>query len=111
MRQTPKHIGQDVPLPKEASNDPNCPFYGTLRIRGATYTGTVVSDKMQKTVTVEWERRAYIKKYERYEMKRSKVKAHVPGSLRVKKGDSVKIAECRPISKTKHFVVIQNLTE
>jgi small subunit ribosomal protein S17 len=111
MRQTPKSIGRNVPLPKEQSDDVHCPFYGSLRVRGVIFTGTVISDRMQKTVTVEWERKSYLRKYQRYETKRSKVKAHVPGSLRVKKGDRVKIAECRPISKTKHFVVIQNLED
>jgi len=79
------------------------------RTRGKTITGTVTSDKMSKTVTVTWNRRIYIPKYERYEKKISKVKAHNPEKMNAKKGDVVKIAETRPLSKTKHFMVIEVL--
>ncbi len=74
--------------------------------RGRTFTGVVVSSKAQKTVTVQWNRRVYIPKYERYLTKRSKVKAHNP-ELTLKEGDTVIIKECRPISKTKKFVVVE----
>ena len=74
--------------------------------RGRTFTGIVVSSKAQKTVTVQWDRRVYIPKYERYLTKRSKVKAHNP-DLDLKEGNTVMIRECRPISKTKKFVVVE----
>ncbi len=74
--------------------------------RGRTFTGVIVSSKAQKTVTVQWNRRVYIPKYERYLKKRSKVKAHNP-DLNLKEGDTVLIKECRPISKTKKFVVVE----
>ncbi len=73
-------------------------------------TGTVISDKMQKTVTVEWPRLFYIPKFERYEKRRSRVKAHNPTCISAKAGDVVKIAECRPIAKTIAFVVIEKLS-
>ncbi len=76
-----------------------------LRTRGRKFTGIVTSDKMSKTVTVAWERRKYIPKYERYEKRRSKVKAHNPESINAETGDLVEIEETRPISKTKNFVV------
>ena len=78
-----------------------------INIHGRTFTGTVVSDKSHKTVTVEWERRLFIPKYERYEKRRSKVKAHNPESIAAEEGDVVVIKECRPLSKTKHFIVIE----
>ena len=74
--------------------------------RGRTFTGIIVSSKAQKTVTVSWDRRVFIPKYERYLTKRSKVKAHNP-DLNLKEGDMVMIKECRPISKTKKFVVVE----
>lgn len=77
-----------------------------ISTRGRTFTGVIVSSKAQKTVTVQWDRRVYIPKYERYLKKRSKVKAHNPG-LNLKEGDTVVIRECRPISKTKKFVVVE----
>ncbi|MDD9953978.1 MAG: 30S ribosomal protein S17 [Candidatus Woesearchaeota archaeon] len=79
----------------------------TLSTRGRTFTGTVVSDKMAKTVTVEWPRRKYVKKYQRYEKRRTRVKAH--DELGAKKGDRVEIMETRPLSKTKHFIVTKVL--
>ena len=78
----------------------------TISTRGRTFTGVVISDKMNKTVTVEWARRKYIPKYERYQKRRTKVKAHNPDSINAEKGDEVIIQETRPISKTKNFIVI-----
>lgn len=88
--------------------DEKCPFHGHLKVRGRTFTGTVISDKMRNTVTVEWNRKVLVPKYERYVKKRSKVKAHNPECIAAVEGDVVKIAECRPLSKTKNFVVVEN---
>ncbi|MBU1850224.1 MAG: 30S ribosomal protein S17, partial [Nanoarchaeota archaeon] len=68
-------------------------------------------DKMHKTVTVEWERRKYIPKYERYEKRRSKVKAHNPNCIKAQEGDLVVIKEVRPISKSKNFVVMEIINQ
>lgn len=78
-----------------------------LTTRGRTFVGTVIKAKMHQTATVEWERRRYNAKYERYEKRRSRVKAHNP--ISAVHGDKVKIAECRPISKTKKFIIIEKL--
>lgn len=80
-----------------------------LKTRGRTFVGEVISAKSQKTVTVQWMRRVYIPKYERYYLKRSKVKAHNPSEIGAKEGDKVVIKETRPISKTKKFVVTEVL--
>ena len=81
----------------------------SIATKGRSLVGTVISDKMTKTVTVQWEERIYVPKYERYTKKRSKVKAHNPESINAKKGDVVKITQTRPLSKTKHFVVVEVL--
>lgn len=81
----------------------------SIRTRGRTFTGIVVEAKMQTTATVEWPRRKYVTKYERYERKRTKIKAHNPKEIDAKKGDIVKIIECRPISKTKHFKIVEKI--
>lgn len=104
-----KGIGLNVKKPSKACSDKNCPFHSNLSVRGRTFTGLVTSDKMTKTATIVWSRRTYVPKYERYEKKRSKVKAHNPDCLGAKKGDVVRIAETKPISKTKNFVVIEIL--
>lgn len=104
-----KNIGIDVPMPKETCDDHNCPFHGTLVPRGRTFVGKVVSAKVPKSTTIEWERRLFLPKYERYEKRRSRVHAHNPPCISAKEGDNVLIAETRPLSKTKHFVIIQRL--
>jgi small subunit ribosomal protein S17 len=80
-----------------------------IKTRGRTFKGVVVSSKAQKTVTVLWERKVYVPKYERYQKKRSKVKAHNPHEISATEGDLVVIRECRPLSKTKKFVVIEKI--
>lgn len=81
----------------------------SVTTHGRTFVGTVTSDRMTNTVTVEWPRRRYITKYQRYEKRRSKVHAHNPKEMNAKTGDRVRIIETRPISKTKHFVVVEVL--
>ena len=96
-----------VEPPKERCDDKNCPFHGSLRVRGRVLEGIVVSDKMDKTVVV---RRGYIRrvpKYERFERRSSKIHAHNPSCISARVGDRVKIMECRRLSKTKSFVVVQ----
>ena len=90
-------------------NDKNCPNHGSLSLRGRIFKGVVIADTMQHTVTVEWERRKNIKKYERYEKKRTRIKAHNPECIAAKKGDLVEIMECRPLSKTKNFVIVKKI--
>ncbi len=90
-------------------NDIHCVTHQGFKTHGRVFQGTVISSKAQKTVTVEWERRKYITKYERYEKRRTRVKAHSPDCNLFEKGDVVEIKECRPISKTKKFVVIKKL--
>jgi len=76
-------------------------------VRGQILEGIVTSEKAERTITVERSFYKFITKYERYEKRKSKIKAHKPDCLEVKIGDSVKIAECRPLSKTKHFVLVE----
>ncbi|MBI2133266.1 30S ribosomal protein S17 [Candidatus Woesearchaeota archaeon] len=91
----------------EACSDKNCPFHGTLKIRGRTFTGIVGSTKMRKTANIEMERTGYIRKYQRYEKKMTRIKAHNPDCISARQGEKVTAMECRPISKTKKFVIIK----
>ena len=104
-----RDIGLDVKAPDKDCNDPNCPFHGSLPVRGQVFDCKVVSDKMESTVVVlrEFEKRNT--KFERFEKRRSKIHAHNPPCMDAKAGDSVKIAECRPLSKTKAYVVVEVL--
>ncbi|MFP4632737.1 MAG: 30S ribosomal protein S17 [Halobacteriota archaeon] len=100
-------IGYDVPTPERTCDDDNCPFHGSLSPRGAEIEGEVASTKMTKTVVVEREHEVKVPKYDRYMRRRSRTPAHSPPCLDVEEGDTVRIAECRPLSKTKNFVVIE----
>ena len=66
--------------------------------------GRVVSNKMQKTVVVQVERRVKHKAFGKIITRSSKYHAHVPTGA-FQEGDLVEIAECRPISKTKAWTV------
>lgn len=79
----------------------------TFHTHGRTFTGKVVSNRMARTVIVVWGRRHYLPKYQRYERRFSKVKAHNPDNIDAKVGDIVTIKETKPLSKTKHFIVIR----
>jgi small subunit ribosomal protein S17 len=48
-----------------------------------------------------------VKKYKRYERSKSKVHAFLPDCIEASEGQKVKIAECRPLSKTVSFVVVE----
>ena len=100
-------IGLDIPTPKEVCQDQNCPFHGNLPVRGLLLEGTVVADRMSNTVVVTRERMLYNKKYERYEKRTSRISAHNPPCVGAKKGDLVTLVECRPLSKTVAFCVVQ----
>ena len=69
-----------------------------------TLVGRVVSDKMNKTVTVLIERRVKHPLYGKVIMRSNKYHAHVEGGIAAE-GDLVEIEECRPISKTKSWRV------
>lgn len=69
----------------------------------------MVDSKMQGTATVEWERRKRVGKFERYLTQKTRVKAHNPAEVNAKRGDIVRIKECRPLSKTKHFVILDKV--
>ena len=67
-------------------------------------TGTVVSDKMDKTVVVAVERQVRHSVYGKSQKKTSKFVAHNEGN-EAKIGDTVAIAESRPLSRRKRWIV------
>lgn len=104
-----RNIGIKVGLPSKSCDDKNCPFHGSLRLRGRTLLGDIVSANMRKTAVFNLEQRYYLQKYERFEKRRTRLKVHNPDCISAKPGDRVRIAECRPLSKTKKFVIIEKL--
>ena len=69
-------------------------------------TGRVTSDKMDKTVTVLVDRRVMHPLYKKFIRRSKKYAAHDEANL-CKIGDTVRIEECRPISKRKTWMVIE----
>ena len=102
-----RDIGIGVNPPAAECNDPNCPFHGTLSVRGQVIDGVVASVKMDGTAVVERNYLKYQQKYERYEKRSSRFSVHAPACLGLKVGDSVSIMECRPLSKTVSFVAVE----
>ncbi|WEL19887.1 30S ribosomal protein S17 [Candidatus Nanohalococcus occultus] len=82
-----------------------------VSIRGGVFVGEVQSTKMQKSATVRWEYTEKIPKYERYERRNTKITAHVPEDIEVEEGDQVRVAETRPISKTKSHVIVETIEQ
>lgn len=102
-----KDIGLSVQAPKNACDDPHCAFHGALKVRGRQFTAMVTRTNAQKTAVVEWHRLCYIQKYERYERRRSRLQVHNPKCISAVVGDKVRIVECKPISKTKNFIIVE----
>ena len=71
-------------------------------------TGKVVSMKMTKTVVVMVERKFRHPVYHKVIVRHKKYKAHNE-KLDLKLGDVVRIEETKPISKDKHFIVIEKI--
>ena len=73
-----------------------------------TLIGRVVSDKMDKTVTVLIERRVKHPMYDKIIVRSKKYHAHNENN-EAKQGDLVEIQECRPISKSKAWTITRLL--
>ena len=69
--------------------------------------GVVVSDKMDKTVVVNVERKFPHPLYKKYIKRSKRYHAHDENNTH-KVGDTVSIQECRPLSKTKRWEVVSN---
>ena len=74
-----------------------------------TVEGRVVSNKMDKTVTVLVERQVKHALYGKYIRRSSKLHAHDEENA-CNEGDIVRVAECRPLSKTKNWRVVEVVT-
>jgi small subunit ribosomal protein S17 len=70
-----------------------------------TLRGTVVSDKMDKTVVVSVERYVKHPKYKKFQKSSKRYKVH-DAENSAKVGDQVVIRECRPLSKDKTFTLV-----
>ncbi len=101
------NIGLKVNAPKRECEDIHCPFHGNLSIRGKLFDGKVTGSKARQTITLQKEAPIYFSKFKRYARGKSTIHAHVPGCIDVESGNHVLTAECRPISKSVSYVVVE----
>ena len=104
-----RNIGLPVKESKKKieENEKNNPFNGTLSIRGKIFEGTVINAKANGTIVIQKESPIYFKKFKRFGRSKNKIHAHVPSNINVEEGDYDIAAECRPISKSVSFVVVE----
>ena len=91
-------------------NDRECWEHGGLKVRGRMFKG-YITRKFPRRITIEFERTTYIRKYERYLKKKTRIHARIPKCKEeeVKTGDYVLVGECRPLSKIIHFVYLNKV--
>jgi small subunit ribosomal protein S17 len=78
--------------------------------RGRVFEG-FVTKKFPKRIVVEFQRTEFIRKYDRFYKKKTKLHARLPESMEssINVGDYVKIRETRPLSKIIHFILVEKL--
>ena len=81
-----------------------------LRGTRRTITGTVTSDKMEKTVVVTVVRRVRDRRFHKFVTRRVKYKAHDEHNT-CEVGDLVELVEARPMSKTKRWRVLRTISK
>ncbi len=93
-------------------NDFACPKHGSISLRGRSFYGNV-RKKFPKRVVIEFERTIFVRKYERYAKRKTKLHARLPDcmSKEINIGDYIEIKECRPISKIIHFIVVGKINK
>ncbi|MEJ2278986.1 MAG: 30S ribosomal protein S17 [Candidatus Lokiarchaeota archaeon] len=70
-----------------------------------------MSKKSKNTAIIRQDYVQFIKKYQRYERRNSRIACHLPDCLEdeIKVGDLVKVGESRRISKTKAFIILEKV--
>lgn len=104
-----RNIGIKVTAPKNGCTDSKCPFHGNCKLRGRVVKGVVLGKDTHRTATIEQNYRVAVPKYGRTEVRRTKIHVHNPSCIDANVGDIVQIAETRPLSKTKNFVIVKNV--
>merc|ERR1711912_28617 len=102
-------LGFKVPLKAKEGRyiDKKCPFVGDVSIRGKILRGVVHRTFMKNTITIRRDYLHYQKKYRRYEKRHKMISAHCSPAFDPRPGDEVIIGECRPLTKTVRFNVLE----
>ena len=104
-----RNIGLPVKISKKEvlDNEKNNPFNGSLSVRGKLFEGTAINAAAKGTVVIQKESPIYFSKFKRFGRSKNKIRAHVPSNFNIEEGDFVVAAECRRISKSVSFVVVE----
>eukprot|EP01005_Ploeotia_sp_CARIB1_P001577 NODE_496_length_786_cov_969.019727_g487_i0.p1 GENE.NODE_496_length_786_cov_969.019727_g487_i0~~NODE_496_length_786_cov_969.019727_g487_i0.p1 ORF type:complete len:165 (-),score=18.86 NODE_496_length_786_cov_969.019727_g487_i0:291-722(-) len=106
-------IGLGFRLPRDKRNanfkhtDKKCPFAGKWSVRGRIMRGIIVSKKMTNTVVLRRNYLHYRPKYQRFEKRHKNFSAHLSPVFDAALGDEAIAGECRPMTKTVRFTVVQ----
>ena len=103
-------MAEEKNITEKECKDFACPKHGSISLRGRSFYGTVTK-KFPKRVVIEFERTIFVRKYERYAKRKTKLHARLSDcmSKEINVGDYIEIKECRPISKIIHFVVVEKV--
>jgi len=96
-----------VKAPAKECTDRKCPFHGEITVKPELFRGRVIQKDLNHSATIEWSTSFYVAKYERFETRRSRMRVHNPACINADVGQKVLAAKTKPLSKTKHHVVIQ----
>ena len=114
MKKEKKNIEKNVEskIVGTKCNDKRCHIHGNLKTRGRIFEGRIIR-KFPRRITIEFERMIYVRKYERYAKAKTKIHARLPICMenQINIGDIIKVQECRPLSKSIHFVVIEKIKD
>ena len=109
-----KNVGLGFKTPKNAINgkyiDKKCPFTGNVSIRGRIIRAQVATYKMKNSLIIRRNYLHWVQKYQRYMKRHKNFAAHVsPCFDRVRVGDDVVVGQCRPLSKTVRYNVLEHI--
>ena len=100
-----------VKAPKNTCTDKKCPFHGQINVKSELFKGKVIKKDINRSATIEWTRPYFVPKFERYEVRRSRMRVHNPGCIDAGIGQNVLVAKTRPLSKNKNHVIIKIIEE
>ena len=106
-----KSVGLGFKTPKAAVEgryiDQKCPFTGNVSIRGRIIRARVRSTKMKRSIVIRRNYLHYINKYQRYMKRHKNFTVHCSPCFEPAVGDEVIVGQCRPLSKTVRYNVLQ----
>jgi len=98
-----------VQIPNKNCTDNKCPFHGEITVKKELFRGKIIKKDVSHSATIEWSKPFFVPKFERYEVRRYRMRVHNPACVNAEIGEEVLVAKTRPLSKTKNHVVLQVL--